>query len=280
MNSSGSSERTTALIAAGASVGTTAALLVASALYPLSIVVGAEPLSAALAVGLFVALGTVAARTPVKQRHPSFELDARYLRRILAWWLCLGLACMLLAVASWRTWGTIAFLAAIVIALKVVSVFGYIKSRYEFRVWLPFAAIIGVVMAFGVAFLFVARPTMPPPIPVVVSAYGEDAGPTGDGSRTSPDLTSAGLTLEAAADTEPGGLPATWSRYRDEGGNVVDLYQGQVAFPPPAGATREQHGWSMEMDDAMLRAVNTDGHYLIVWNPDDERDAVATALGA
>jgi hypothetical protein len=222
----------------------------------------------------------VAARTPAEQRHPSFELDTRYLHRILAWWLCLGLACMLLAVASWRTWGTIAFLAAIVIALKVVSVFGYIKSRYEFRVWLPFAAIIGVVMAFGVAFLFVARPNMPPPIAVVVSAYGEDTGPTGDGSRSSPDLTSAALTLEGAADTEPGGLPATWSRYRDEGGNVVDLYQGQIAFPPPPGAMREQHGWSIEMDDAMLRAVNTDGHYLIVWNPDDQRDAVATALGA
>jgi hypothetical protein len=135
-------------------------------------------------------------------------------------------------------------------------------------------------MAFGVAFLFVARPNMPPPIPVVIASYGEDAGPTGDGSRSSPDLTSAALTLEGAADTEPGGLPATWSRYRDEGGGVVDLYQGQVAFPPPPGATREQHGWSIEMEDAMLRAVNTDGHYLIVWNPDDQRDAVATALGA
>jgi hypothetical protein len=280
MKRGGSSERRTALIAVAAGAGTAAALLVASALYPLPIVVGAEPVPAALAVGLFVALGIVAVRTPVEQRHPSFELDSRHLRRILAWWLCLGLACMLLAVASWRTWGTISFLVAIVIALKVVSVFGYIKSRYEFRVWLPFAAIIGVVMAFGVAFLFVARPNMPPPIPVVVSAYGQDAGPTGDGSRTSPNLTSAGLTLKAAADAEPGGLPATWSRYHDEAGNVVDVYQGQVAFPPPPGATREQHGWSIEMDAAMLRAVNTDGHYLIVWNPDDERDAVATALGA
>jgi hypothetical protein len=260
--------------------GCTVAFLLVCAAYPLPIVLGTQPVPGALGLGILAGLATLASMTPAPMRHPSLEMSAVQLHRVFAWWLTLGLACMLLALGSWRTWGTIAFFAAVVIALKCVSVFGFIKSRYTFRVWLPFAAIIGFVMLFGVVVLFLGRSNVPPPITAAVAAYGAGpVDPLDPPSRDAPDLSAVGLTLETSGDERVGGLPVTMLRYRDERGDVVDVYEASVGFPAPPGASRaDPGGWTIRFEDLRLRAAVTDRHVLIVSSSNELSAAAMKAL--
>jgi hypothetical protein len=260
--------RTTPRVVISIGIGLLAAvvLLVTSHAYPWPVMIGALPGRMALALALGTALAAIAAGSPRAARKPTLLMEREDLVRIFAWWLIAAFALALAASAAWRVWGVVLLLAAIAATVKALSVFSYVKQNYEFRLWLPFAAILGVVV-FMVAFgLFVARPNIPPPIAAALDAYRLTPGATQPASRTAPDLTSVGFTLDVGTDVDLGGLPATFFSYHAANGARIDLYEADYGFPRPPGSAdlTETPGWWVKMSDLHLLGGAAGTEFMIV----------------
>ena len=247
-------------------LGAAIAFLSISTSYPLPVMIGALPGRAAAALALGTALTVMAVWSPRASRKPTLSMEREDLVRIFVWWLLAALALAFAASAAWRIWGVVFLFAAIAATVKALSVFSYVKQNYEFRLWLPFAAILGVVV-FMVAFgLFVARPNIPPPIAAALDTYRLTPGATQPASRTAPDLTSAGFTLDVGTDVDLGGLPATLFSYHTTNGARIDLYEADYGFPRPPGSAglTETPGWWVKMSDLHLLGGAAGTEFLIV----------------
>jgi hypothetical protein len=258
------------------------AFLVISDFYPLPIMIGAfpGPMSGALALG--TALAVSAILSPPGSRKPTLSMPVEDLFRLLAWWIGVAIALALFASAAWRVWGVIFFLAAIVATVKALSVFSYFKQQYEFRMWLPFAAIFGIVASMIAVGLFVARSNIPPPISAALSAYRLAPGTAEPASRTAPDLSTAGFTLDLGGDVDLGGLPTTFFSFHAQDGTRVDVYEADYGFPVPPGSSglSETPGWWVKMGDLHLLGGAARTEFMVVGPKKRVVIGVAQALHA
>ncbi len=276
--SSSTRAKVTASLAVGAVVAI--AFLVVSRSYPLPVMIGVFPVPIAFALALGTPLALLAVRSSPSTRRPTLSMPIEDRYRILAWWVGVALTCALVAWASWRVWGVLFLLATIAATAKAVSVFSYIKQEYQFRLWLPFAAILGLVMVLVVIGGFLARPNIPPPIADALAAFRLAPGAAVSGSRAAPDLSSRGFTLDLRGDVNLGGLPTTFFSYHADDGTRIDLYASNFGFPAPPGASRmvDPAGWWAKTDGLHLRAGSAADEYLIVGAKKRVVFAVAEAL--
>src|SRR5207248_3464807 len=225
------------------------AFLLISRTYPLPILIGALPTYTAVALALGTWLAVLALLTRPVSRKPSMEMPRGDLYRLLFWWLALALTLMVFAFGTWRQWGVIALFAAIAVCVKAISVFTYIKQDWEFGVWQPFAAIMGIFALLVGIGQFLSRPDVPPPIQVALSTYGHPRTGLEPASRSAPDLSSLGFTLQSSADVNLGGLPATLFTYHSTDGTPVELYEASFGFPKPLGTSEasDPAGWWINM---------------------------------
>jgi hypothetical protein len=254
--------------------------LVIGDIYPVPVMIGALPGRMAAGLALCTALAVLSVLSPHASRKPTLLMPREALVALFAWWLVVAFALALVASASWRVWGVVFIFAAIAATVKALSVFSYIKQEYEFRLWLPFAAIVGVVV-FMVAFgLFVARPNIPPPVAAALTAYRLPPAAGATASRVAPDLTSIGFTLDFGTDVDLGGLPATFFTYHATNGTRIDLYEAGYGFPRPPGSSdlSESPGWWAKVGDLHLRGGAAQSEFMVVGPKKDEVLVVGQAL--
>ena len=242
----------------------------------LATIVGVRPLLMATALGMVVALALVAVSTSKASRTPTLTTPVPTLLRILAWWCGLALAVLFVAFASWKVWGVVGLFLSIAVMVKAVSVFTYVKRSYEFRVWLPFAVILGFFIFFQSILIFLARPNIPPPMAAALN--NDVAAPSAPHpvSRPHPDLFSAGFSLVFEGDVDLGGLPASFFSYTSKDGTRVDLYIAKIGFPAPPGTTdmADPSGWEIHQSQ-YLRAASDPTHFLVVSSTKAAVDTVA-----
>jgi hypothetical protein len=263
---------TTTTLAVSAAVGLVMAVAFVEIghVYPLPVMIGVLPGRMAVALGLGAALAVTAARSLRSSHKPALSMPRTALFQLLAWWILAAFALALVASAAWRVWGVLFLFGAIAATVKAISVFSYIKQEYQFRLWMPFAAIFGLVF-FMIGFgLFVARSNTPPPVTAALSAYRSTAEAGRTASRAAPDLSSAGFTLDIGADVDLGGLPATFFSYHAANGTRVDLYMADYGFPRPPGSSPldDPPGWSAKMDELHLRGGSAPGAFMVVGSRD------------
>jgi hypothetical protein len=242
------------------------AFLVISNSYPLPVMIGALPGRMAAALALGTALAVIAAWSPRASRKPTLSMEREDLVRIFAWWLLVAFALALAASAAWRVWGVVLLFAAIAATVKALSVFSYVKQNYEFRLWLPFAAILGIVV-FMVAFgLFVARPNIPPPVAAALDAYPRAPVSGAPATRAAPDLTSIGFALDLSGDVDLGGLRTTFFSYHAANGARIDLYESAYGFPRPPGSgpLDETPGWWAKVGSLHVLGGAAQTEFLVV----------------
>jgi hypothetical protein len=234
--------------------------------YPLPVMIGAFPGPMAAALALGTALAVIAVLSPPGSRKPALSMPVADLFRLVAWWVGVAVALALVASAAWRVWGVVFFLAAIVATVKALSVISYFKQQYEFRLWLPFAAIFGIVASMIAVGLFVARSNIPPPISAALSAYRLAPGTAEPASRTAPDLSTVGFTLDLGSDVDLGGLPTTFFSYHAQDGTRVDVYEADYGFPVPPGSSglSETPGWWVKMGDLHLLGGAAGTEFMVV----------------
>jgi hypothetical protein len=242
------------------------AFLVVSRSYPLPVMIGAVPGRMAVSLALATALVTTAVLSPRSSRKPTLAMSREDLVRLFVWWLLVAFALALAASSAWRVWGVVLLFAAIAATVQSLSVFSYIKQEYEFRLWLPFAAILGIIVFMVAIGLFVARPNIPPPIAAALDAYRLTPGTGEPASRDAPDLTSLGFALDLGADVDLGGLPTTFFSYHRTNGARVDLYVTDYGFPRPPGSSdlEESSGWWAKMSDLHLSGGSAQSEFMLV----------------
>jgi hypothetical protein len=258
------------------------AFLAASHSYPLPVMIGALPGPIALALALGTALAVIAASSPPSSRSPTFSTPREDLALLFTWWLGVAFTLALAASAAWRVWGVLFLFGAIAATVKALSVFSYIKQEYRFRLWLPFAAILGMVVFMVAVGLFVARPDMPPPVADALSAYLSTPVAGDPASRVAPELTSAGFSLDVGGDVDLGGLPTTFFSYHAANGARIDLYESAYGFPRPpgSGSLDETPGWWAKVGSLHVLGGAADTEFMVV-GPDKEIViGVAQALSA
>lgn len=244
--------------------------------FSLATIVGVRPLLMATALGMVVALALVAATAPKESRTPTLTTSVPALLHLLAWWCALALAVLFIAFASWKVWGVVCLFLSIAVMVKAVSVFTYVKRSYEFRIWLPFAVIMGFFIFFQAILLFLARPNIPPPMAAALRNYTAAPSAPHPASRPHPDLSGAGFSLAFEGDVNLGGLPASFFSYTSEDGTRVDLYIAKISFPAPPGTTdmADPSGWQIHQGP-YLRAASDPTHFLVVGSTKEAVDTVA-----
>jgi hypothetical protein len=248
----------------------------------LATVLGARPLLMAVGLGLIVGLIVLAILAPDGSRKPDLSMRTSTLRLILTWWAALSVGLLMLAFASWRQWSLLCLLASVATMIKALSVFTYIKHDYQFRVWEPFAAILGVLLFFAAILIFTGRPNIPPSYRVALDRFQSAPAASGSSSRQPPDLSSAGFSQTVSGDVDLGGLPTTYVSYTSENGSRVDVYLSKVAFPLPRGSARttDPAGWWNRDGHLYVRTVNGPGHLVALSGDQPSVDALVQAYAS
>lgn len=229
-------------------------------------IIGARPLLMAVGLALVTALGVAAASSARESRKPTLATAVPVLLRLLAWWGGVSLALAIVSFASWKEWGIACLFVAIAATIKAITVFTYVKRDYQFRIWLPFAAFIGIFLFIQAIMLFLGRTDIPPPVTAAIHNYNVDPTAPDPATRPAPDL-SSGYTLAFKGDVDLGGLPVTFYSFTPKGGGArVDLYLAKISFPTPLGSTEttDPGGWWVKQDNVFLRGGSTPTHFLIV----------------
>ena len=225
-----------------------------------------------------VALALVAAFARKESRKPTLDMPVPALLRLLAWWCGFALAVLSISFASWKVWGGVCLFLSIAMMVKAVSVFTYVKRSYEFRIWLPFAVIMGFFIFFQAILLFLARPDVPPPVTAALSNYLAQPTAQQPAARPHPDLSGAGFSLAFEGDIDLGGLPVSFFSYSSKDGTRVDLYIAKISFPAPPGTTdmADPAGWEIHQSQ-YLRGADDPTHFLVVGSTKTAVDVVAGA---
>lgn len=255
-------------------------VVVASAFYPVPIVVGADPVPLIAALALAAALAVIALFADPEARKPRVGMSRRQLFGLLAWWVGAFLVAALLAYGSWKAWWLIAVFVAIGLLIKVIQIASHLELNIRFQMWMPFAAII-VFFALLIAIVQVfGRMNLPPPIVSALDAYGPDEPGLAAPTRAAPDLSAIGARLERSGDVVLGGLPATVFTY-DFHGSGVDVYEANMGFPAPRGSIGVDNppGWWVDVDGTAFRTGPKGTNFMVVaWSTEvAERFTVALA---
>jgi hypothetical protein len=254
-------------------------LIAVSAMYPLPIVIGAQPRPLIAAFALAAALLVVALLAEPESRTPRVGMSGRELGGLLAWWVGAFLVAALLAYASWKAWYVVALVVAIALFVKVLQVASHFELRVGFGVWMPFAGIMLFFAFLVVIGQFLGRTTMPPPLESALAAYGPDPPALASPTRPAPDLSAINASLQRSGDITMGGLQTTAFTYEFRGSGV-DVYLADVGFPAPRGSegADDPPGWWVEVDGTALRTGPKGTNFLVVaWEP-DVADQFAAAL--
>jgi hypothetical protein len=255
------------------------ALAVASAFYPIPVVIGADPIPLIAALALAAALAVVALSSRPGAREPRVGMSRRELVGLLAWWVGAFLVATLLAYASWKAWWVIAVFVALGLLVKVIQVASHLEHNIRFQMWMPFAAIIAVFVVLIVVVQVFGRMNLPPPISAALDDYGPDAPSLGPATRTAPDLSSINATLQRSGDIVLGGLKTTKFTY-DFHGSGVDVYLADIGFPAPRGSigVDDPPGWWTEVNGTALETGPTGTDFLVVAWSTEVADRFAIAL--
>jgi hypothetical protein len=245
----------------------------------LATMVGARPLLMAVGLGAVVSLALLAILAPEGSPKATLEMPKPALVRILAWWAGLAVAFLVIAFASWRQWNLLCLALSIAAMIKTLVVFTYIKRDYQFRVWEPFAAILGCLLFLEAILLFTGRPNVPPPFDAIVQRFGADAAASAAASREAPDLSAAGFSLETKGDVSVGGLPTTFFSFESSSGSRVDVYVSRIVFPLPRGSGKinDPSGWWTKDSHLYTRTANQPVHFVAVGDDQPTVDALVQA---
>ena len=172
--------------------------------------------------------------------------------------------------------------AALIALVKVLQAASFIKPDRSFRLWHPFAAIMGLFLCMAGIGQFLARPNLPPPIQAAMAAYEGARAAQAPASRPAPHASAVGLTLRASGDVDLGGLPATLFSYDDREGSRVDIYEADIGFPAPQGSVGvdDPTGWLSESYRLSLRTGPKGSNFLVVSWSTDVANRIADALAA
>jgi hypothetical protein len=257
-----------------------AVLLALSARYPLPVLIGVRPLPLFVGVALLVALAVAALFTDPSSRHPSFAMSKAEKYRLLAWWLGMFAALLLLAYGCWKGWGVVATFAAVGAAVKVLQVATLIRGGRSIRIWHPFAVIAGLFLFVLAVVQFLTRTNLPPPVEVAMTAYHAEHTLLAPASRPAPDVSSTGLRLQESGDVDLGGLPATLYSYDDSEGSRVDVYEADFGFPAPQGSEGMDAppGWLFESYRLSLRTGPEGSDFMVVSWSTDIADRIARVI--
>jgi hypothetical protein len=255
------------------------ALIVASAFYPIPIVIGADPVPLIAALALATALTVVAIMARPDARKPRVGMSRRELVRLLAWWVGAFLVAALLAYGSWKAWWVIAVLVAIGLLVKVIQVASHLEHNIRFQMWMPFAAIIALLVMIIVFVQVFGRMNLPPPITSALAAYGPDEPALSSPSRPAPDLSSISAELKQSGDVDLGGLKTTKFTY-DFHGSGVDVYLADIGFPAPRGSigVDDPPGWWTVVDGTALETGPKGTNFMVVAWSTEVADRFALAL--
>ncbi|MEX0992162.1 MAG: hypothetical protein WD004_07835 [Actinomycetota bacterium] len=143
-------------------------------------------------------------------------------------------------------------------------------------------ALLTLLAAAGIALAAFAvfRPEQPETIDAAVAAYRASAAPHGAATRAAPDLSPAGLTLDAAGITtleDEAGPVDTFVYVGDDGTRVV-LYVGARPFPRPLGIPEDETSdrWTADVDDVFMTSIEEPNPFLLV---SSDRASVERAAG-
>ena len=255
------------------------ALVVASAFYPIPIVIGAQPVPLITALAVATALAVVALLAPPQARKPRVDMSRRELLALLAWWVGAVLVAVLLAYAAYKAWWLIAVFVAFGLLVKVIQVASHLDLNIRFHLWMPFAAIIVFFVIAIVVVQVFGRMNLPPPITSALAAYGPDAPALAPPTRSAPDLSSINARLQDSGDVTLGGLKTTKFTY-DFHGSGVDVYLADIGFPAPRGSigVDDPPGWWTVVDGTALETGPKGTDFLVVAWSTEVADRFALAL--
>jgi hypothetical protein len=254
-------------------------LAIASAFYPIPILIGAQPGGLIAALALATALAVVALMARPEARKPRVGMSRRELLRLLAWWVGAFLVAALLAYASWKAWWVLAVFVAIGLLIKVIQVASHLEHNIRFQMWMPFAAIIALFVLIIVGIQVFGRMNLPPPITSALAAYGPNAPALAPATRPAPDLSSINAQLQQSGDIDLGGLKTTKFTY-DFHGSGVDVYLASIGFPAPRGSigVDDPPGWWTVVDGTAFETGPKGTNFLVVAWSTEVADRFAAAL--
>ncbi len=255
------------------------AMVAISSRYPLPVVIGARPVPLDAALALGAALLAIAAMADPEVRKPRVNMTRRRLLGLLAWWIGVFVAVALLQAASWKAWSVVALFCAFAVVVKIIQVGSHFDRKFSLGIWMPFAAIIAVLIIFIAMGQFLGRPNLPPPITSALDAYGPGEPSLEPATRPAPDLSAIGAQLTRTGDRDLGGLPVTLFTY-DLHGSGVDIYEANIGFPAPQGsfAADNPPGWWAELDGTSLRTGPHGTDFLVVAWSTTVADRIAATL--